>query len=162
MIKKVLNILLLSFLFSLLSCSGCREPIIYLIPEGYVGPVFIFYDDPSAPPLAYEDKALVLPISDSGILRTSSPMKEGPAIFQFFYLNSAEQRKIVAEVFYHIKEVSDETATYVYNRKVAKSREWFVVGRWEDKKELGRITKIRLDSLGFLSQRVDSRKSGAK
>ncbi len=74
-------------------CSKRAEPEIYLIPDGYRGPVVIIFDDPAAPPVAYEGDSRVYEIPRGGVLRTSSDVNEGVWLdIAYFFVEHAGAR----------------------------------------------------------------------
>ncbi|MCI0528871.1 MAG: hypothetical protein L0Y56_15655, partial [Nitrospira sp.] len=50
---------------------------IFILPEGFVGPVLIIYDQPDGVPARYEKDIQVFEIPASGLLLTQAPMPEG-------------------------------------------------------------------------------------
>jgi len=71
---RIVSLLLINFTIS--GCSFAQqvvEPVIYLIPAGYMGNVYIFHDVPDGVPLKREDSARIYEIPKDGILRSQSP-----------------------------------------------------------------------------------------
>jgi hypothetical protein len=66
------------------ACQKQRRPSRYLIPEGYVGWVKIYFKVKDAPVLPIEDGYYLFKFPESGILRTSSTMEDGWARDQYF------------------------------------------------------------------------------
>jgi hypothetical protein len=62
------------------------EPVIYLIPDGYMGNVYIFYNVPDGVPLKHEGRALVYEIPEDGILRSQSQGNPELMAPQYFYV----------------------------------------------------------------------------
>ena len=75
------------FLAIVLIIMGCHfaEDSIYLIPDGYEGPVFVIFDQPAGNPEKYENGDRVYEIPSNGILRTQFPPNRGRQKIQFFY-----------------------------------------------------------------------------
>jgi hypothetical protein len=69
----------------LLACGNSRKPNKYIIPEGYIGWVKIYYEVPDAQPLSFENGYLIYRIPSTGILKTSSKMEGGVAVDKYFY-----------------------------------------------------------------------------
>jgi hypothetical protein len=79
--------LLISFM--LLGCSFGQqtdEPVIYLIPAGYMGNVYIFRNVPDGVPLKREGRARVYGIPGDGILRSQGPDNPERRAPQYFYV----------------------------------------------------------------------------
>lgn len=81
----------------LLSLFGCSVSgsITHLIPDGYVGPVVIVFDDPSGePPKHAEDGGVVYEIPPDGVLRLSTPAPEaGLYDVEYFYVQPDGTRR---------------------------------------------------------------------
>ena len=151
-LKFFLNLGLIVLIINFLNCSGCRKAIVYLIPHGYVGPVFIYYDQGSPYSSEEEDGQYLLRIPLNGILKTSTPLELGPVKgFYFFYIDSTGKRTVLKEVSRFDESIKTTKKVCIYGRNVAKSREWFVVGPWERRSEFSKLTWNRLDSLKYLS-----------
>lgn len=82
---------------ALLSIFGCRVSgsITHLIPDGYIGPVVIVFDDPSgAPPGHDEEGGVVYEIPADGVLRLSTPAPEaGLYDVNYFYARPGGSRR---------------------------------------------------------------------
>lgn len=90
----IVSLLLINF--TLLSCSfgqQVAEPVIYLIPAGYMGNVYIFHNVPDGVPLKREDSAQVYEIPKDGILRSQSSEISGLYLAQYFYLTPDGKRE---------------------------------------------------------------------
>jgi hypothetical protein len=88
--------LLLLINLTLLGCSFGQqvvEPVVYLIPAGYMGNVYIFHNVPDGVPLKREGNARVYEISKDGILRSESPEISGLYQAQYFYLTPDGKRE---------------------------------------------------------------------
>jgi hypothetical protein len=64
-----------------------RHPTRYLIPSGYVGWVKIEYGDGGSP-LEMSKGAYICRVPPGGVVSTSSPMEEGWAADEYFYLST--------------------------------------------------------------------------
>ncbi|GED71620.1 hypothetical protein BRE01_53220 [Brevibacillus reuszeri] len=90
-----LKLLLLSVVMFVV--SGCVQQSstndIYLIPEGYEGTVYAFYNVKNAPPLAYEGEYALHIINDKGYFATSAPdMEYGLVTDKYYYVDKNGQR----------------------------------------------------------------------
>lgn len=66
---------------------------IYLVPEGYEGDVFVFYNVKGAPPVEIEDGFEVHTINDEGYFVTSTPdLDYGTITDQYFYVSEDGKR----------------------------------------------------------------------
>ncbi len=76
------------------SC-GWGDEVVYLIRDGYVGPVVVIYGDPGGEKLVEEDGAKILRVPSSGILRLSAPPPKGSYQIRHFYtLSDGDRREI--------------------------------------------------------------------
>ena len=86
-----------------MALSGCsesgssteREGEIYLIPQGYVGRVFIVHDVPGGEPLEYENDVRVFRIPEDGFLLSQSAPNEGwieAHRLRYFYVDDDGKR----------------------------------------------------------------------
>lgn len=77
-----------------LGCSPSGS-MTHLIPDGYVGPVVIVFEDPSGePPVHDEGRGVVYKISADGVLRLSTPAPEaGLYLISYFYVGDDGSRK---------------------------------------------------------------------
>lgn len=83
-------------LLSLFGCGGSGS-ITHLIPDGYVGPVVIVFDDPSGePPKHDEDGGVIYEIPPDGVLRLSTPAPEAGlyGVDYFFVQPDGTRRKL--------------------------------------------------------------------
>lgn len=90
----IVSLLLINF--TLLGCSFGQqvvEPVIYLIPAGYMGNVYIFHNVPDGVPLMRKDSARIYEIPKDGILRSQSPEISGLYRAQYFYLTPDGKRE---------------------------------------------------------------------
>jgi len=103
--KRTTSLLILIIAsIGVLSCNyESAEPEIHLIPEGYMGPVLIIFDDSNADFLPYEGDARVYKIPEDGVLRTKSSQNEGTVAaekIQFFYLSDDKSRIKLKKAFF--------------------------------------------------------------
>jgi hypothetical protein len=95
-ITRLLVVLLLLCLFPFPSaCQKQRRPERFLIPNGYVGWVKIYFEIPNAPALPLEDGHYLFNIPSTGVLKTSSKLEEGVASDEFFYVSGTQRTKLV-------------------------------------------------------------------
>ncbi|RZF84824.1 hypothetical protein EXT46_03075 [Pseudoalteromonas sp. CO325X] len=99
-----LKALLVGFITALLpACTEVKEsePTIYLIPEGYVGSLYIVFNAPNGQPPKYEGNSRVYHIPPSGVLVTQMDANEGWIAsdkIQFFSVSINGNRKPISEV----------------------------------------------------------------
>src|SRR5438105_4542533 len=87
----------LAILFCFASSAACqkqRRPSRYLMPDGYVGWVKIYFKVPNAPALPIEDGYYLFKFPASGVLQTSSAMEDGWAQDQYFYFSGESRRPL--------------------------------------------------------------------
>lgn len=88
----------LSIIMLMPAFVGCQEkqrrPSRYLIPEGYVGWVKIYFKVKDAPALPVEDGCDLFKFSETGILKTSSEMETGWARDEYFYYSGDARRAL--------------------------------------------------------------------
>ena len=85
--------------------SGCTEinksePAIYLIPEGYVGSLYIIFNAPNGEPPKYEGNSRVYKIPPSGGLVSQMDANEGwieSSQIQYFYVSDTGKRTPISE-----------------------------------------------------------------
>ncbi|MBM4763731.1 hypothetical protein [Bacillus sp. B15-48] len=77
---------------------------IYLIPDGFEGPVLVFYSEPNQPMLEKESTYNVVPVEVAklkenqdtyGLYKTSSPQSSGILNNHYFYVNQAGERTVI-------------------------------------------------------------------
>ncbi|HEY9405328.1 MAG TPA: hypothetical protein VIQ24_21940 [Pyrinomonadaceae bacterium] len=93
--KRLRMFWMISILFAacdLVIVAGCqdhmddyRRPAIYYIPEGYVGWVRVNYNIIGTPELPRDGVSQIFKIPLSGLLQTSSELKQGAASAEYFY-----------------------------------------------------------------------------
>jgi len=74
-----------------------RRPAIYYIPEGYIGWVRVDYNIKDAPELPREGVSQIFKIPPSGLLQTSSELKQGAATAEYFYYSGDSVRPMAEE-----------------------------------------------------------------
>lgn len=106
------KMLYMGILIALLSaCTEVkkREPAIYLIPDGYVGSLYIIFNAPNGQPPKYEGDSRVYEIPPSGVLVTQMDANEGwieSSRIQYFYVNDTNERTPISE---HITSTIHDT-----------------------------------------------------
>lgn len=91
--------------FALLFGSGQTSSTndIYLIPEGYEGPIQINYNIRGAPPLVKEGKFDVIPVQADGTYSTSKPdMEYGTVTDQYYYVSADGTRTPIDSKCVHV------------------------------------------------------------
>ena len=78
---------------SLVVCQKARRPSRYLIPEGYVGWINIYFEVKDAPAVTMEEKRNLFKIPSSGELKTSSSMEAGTASDDYYYYDESGHRR---------------------------------------------------------------------
>lgn len=89
-------------LLSILIFSACGEvqqdceEEIYLIPEGFRGKIFVFFDQEDGQAMQYENTARLYHIPGSGFIKSQFPKNTGcmgDHRIQFFYVDSLDKRR---------------------------------------------------------------------
>ncbi|CAM4428686.1 DUF6843 domain-containing protein [Corallococcus exiguus] len=96
--RKRLHLCLLPALLGLLACGTRAAPEVHLIPQGYRGPVVIFFNVPGARSALQED-GREYRIGEDGTLAVSSPPNYGGGRldnFRFFYEGPGGTRERLA------------------------------------------------------------------
>ncbi|HEX5708275.1 MAG TPA: hypothetical protein VFX96_13310 [Pyrinomonadaceae bacterium] len=142
-----------------------RRPSRYLIPDGFVGWVKIYYKVKDAPPLPFEDGAYLFKIPASGVLKTSSSMEYGWASDEYFYYSDDARRPLketgwgeggmiwaghngsreTAQMGQSTDEIPEENKTYYSGFFVGTEAEYKDYGRWVDDQEPGPIDKEAIE-----------------
>ncbi|TMP87883.1 hypothetical protein CWC05_06225 [Pseudoalteromonas ruthenica] len=97
------KILLVGLMVAFLSsCTEVkkREPAIYLIPEGYVGSLYIVFNAPNGQPPQYEGNSRVYHIPPSGVLVTQMDANEGwseSSEIKYFSVSQSGKRTLISE-----------------------------------------------------------------
>ena len=85
--------LLILHILLFLSCGDQAEDTITLIPEDYVGPVLIIYNQDNGAKKEYEDGKRVYRIPENGILKTQFTENYGVQYNDYFYVDSNGNRE---------------------------------------------------------------------
>jgi hypothetical protein len=109
--------------FSMAS-SIARHPTRFLIPEGYIGWVEVKYGEPNVPGFSMDKGTLVCRIPDSGLLVTSSVMKEGWAKDEYFYYSKNDSVRA-------LKDTGWGLGGMIWGGTNSKDEEYFYVGTEE-------------------------------
>jgi len=99
--RQLLNIIF--FILAGISINACAEnkkaePMIYLLPYGYVGTFFIITDIPTGSPVEYEGKSRVYRIPANGVLLTRFSFNRGwykSTDVEFYFLNKDGSRTLI-------------------------------------------------------------------
>ena len=81
------------------NCAKQRRPNRYLIPDGYVGWVKVYFNVKEAPPLPIEDGHYLFKFPASGTLETSSAPEFGEATDEYHYY-SENNRRLLTNTLY--------------------------------------------------------------
>jgi hypothetical protein len=92
--KLPILFLLLCIFSASASCQQQRRPCRYLIPEGYVGWVKIYFEIPNAPLLPIEDGHYLFKIPPTGVLKISSKFEGGVASDDYYYVSGDKRTKL--------------------------------------------------------------------
>ncbi|HHY22156.1 MAG TPA: hypothetical protein GX525_09855 [Bacilli bacterium] len=91
------TILALGFYFLFLHMDY-RSPNQYIIPDGYVGWVYVYYNVSDAEPLPKKNGKFLLEIDESGMLSTSNSIEYGAALDEYYYIsNNGELKQLPFE-----------------------------------------------------------------
>lgn len=74
-------------------CEPSRKPSRFLIPDGYVGWVNIYFEIKDAPPLTIEEGHYVFRIPPAGTMSTSSKLEGGIAVDDYYYVDKQGNRR---------------------------------------------------------------------
>lgn len=77
----------------LLSCGNKADDTIILIPEGYVGPVLVIYNQDNGAEKEYEDGKRVYRIPENGVLETQFSPNYGVQNNEYYYVSSNGNKK---------------------------------------------------------------------
>lgn len=97
--KSIITIFIVGILITVFLLSkGDETDDLYLIPEGYEGDVFVFYNIAGAPKVETEDGYEVHKINSNGYFVTSTPdMDYGTVTDQYFYVDKEGERTPISE-----------------------------------------------------------------
>ena len=102
-----------ALLLALVTLAGCgyAEPEIHLIPDGYVGPVFIVQEWPDGQPERYEEGRRLYEIPADGLLLTQFSSNDGIIDDRYYYVSpSGERREIVGRSYSTIHDTPENRA----------------------------------------------------
>ena|SRR6267378_19195 len=93
--SKLFLVLAIIFCFTLsASCEKQRRPSRYLITDGYIGWVKVYFKVKDSPALPIENGFYLFKFPASGVLTTSSEMEYGWAQDQYFYYSGETRRQL--------------------------------------------------------------------
>ena len=98
----------------ILLTAGCwtSDPDVYLIPEGYIGPVVVAFEQEDGEPVRRSGDTLVYRIPPDGVLRTQAPFPDGYHHIFYYYVD-AQGRRSPLPMHSPIEEVP-ESETQVF------------------------------------------------
>ncbi len=166
--KKIIGILILVSAF--ISCAQQAEDSIRLIPDDYIGPVLIIFDQEDGEPEEYEDGKRLYRIPKDGVLKTQFGTNFGIQHHQFFYVDSNGSRTKIQFVFDQNKDslskIEDKSKIYAFaerapsggsgfdseigNFKIPPTREFFIGNLLNIEKSYRERNKFSDDQLKFL------------
>ncbi len=87
----------LGFSLLFMSCVKKSEKQIYILPQGYIGKVILFFDQADGKAKEYEGDFRVYKVNPNGILKTAFPpndgeLKDPDKNCMFYYIDSAGKR----------------------------------------------------------------------
>ncbi|CAM4134013.1 DUF6843 domain-containing protein [Pseudoalteromonas ostreae] len=153
---RFFKMLYMSILIALLSaCTEVkkREPAIYLIPEGYVGSLYIIFNAPNGQPPKYEGNSRVYDIPPSGVLVTQMDANEGwieTSKIQYFYVSNTNERTPISED----SALKEQDAT---NNDIGKTRTVYVGGLGQSGPIYGCTVINQNFTVGTNAEQTDSR-----
>ena len=118
--KVYLVIMLLALSFT--SCAQKKaEDTIRLIPEGYIGPVLVIFNQKNGEPKEYEGDKRVYRIPKNGVLRTQFEPNYGVQHHQYFYIDRNGSRSEIRFVAVQDKDslanIVDKSKIYAYREQ---------------------------------------------
>ncbi|MGI1678915.1 MAG: hypothetical protein K6L75_09300 [Cellvibrionaceae bacterium] len=106
---------IITLLISMAACAEkILEPEIYLIPEDYIGDIYIVYDVTSGNEPAYEGDARVFEVPDTGVIHTKLSQNYGrgsPGMIRFFTVSKSGTRTEITDFYAGAVEDSSENRT---------------------------------------------------
>lgn len=101
------------------SCAQQKtEYTVRLIPEGYTGPVVIFFNQKNGESKEYEDGKRIYKIPRNGVLKTKFEPNYGIQNHQFFYVNEKGDRTeipfIAIQQSDSVTKIEDKTKIYAF------------------------------------------------
>jgi hypothetical protein len=131
---------LISSQLPLVACQKSRRPSRYLIPEGYVGWVKVYFNVKDAAPVELEDGRHLFKFPSTGKLETSSNNEYGVGpVDEFFYYSDKSRRQLQiarSDGSGMIWNVHNGQKLDSHNR-VVETYEGFFVGTEQDYREYG-------------------------
>lgn len=110
-LMKMNIVILLAMILT--SCIRNAEPEQYLVPEGFVGTVVVFFDQDSVAKEYSNDSIRIHRVPRNGILKSGFSRSKGILNQSFFYVDSTGS--IISELEYVLKEPdSKKNENYVY------------------------------------------------
>jgi hypothetical protein len=95
--RKLFLTLAIAFCFTMsATCEKQRRSSRYLIPDGYIGWVKVYFKVKDAPALPIEDGFYLFKFPASGVLTTSSEMEYGWGHDEYFYYSGETRHKLPA------------------------------------------------------------------
>lgn len=93
-----------------LCCSGCwtGDPEVYLIPDGYIGPVVVAFEQEDGQPARRDGDTLVYMIPPSGVLKTQAEFPENFRQVSYYYVNEEGRRSRLPD-YTPVSEVPEDT-----------------------------------------------------
>jgi hypothetical protein len=92
-LRLIILLLMFPALTAIAGCQESRRPSRYLVPQGYVGWINIYFDVKDASPVTIEEDHYLFRIPSSGELKTSSSMAAGTAFDDYYYYDESDNRK---------------------------------------------------------------------
>ena len=153
---RFFKMLYLGILIALLSaCTEVKksEPAIYLIPDGYVGSLYVIFNAPNGQPPKYEGDSRVYDIPPTGVLVTQMDANEGwieSSRIQYFYVNDKNERTPISED----SALKEQDAT---NNDIGKTRTVYVGGLGQSGPIYGCTVINQNFTVGTDAEQTDSR-----
>lgn len=89
----------------------------YLLPDGYTGPVVIVYDEAAGVPLEYEEGKRVYRIPPDGLLETQASVNEGLIQQQYFYVDADGNRRPLRDTLIQFVD-GTERGTFAFGQQI--------------------------------------------
>ncbi len=117
--RRILVFIILISCFT--NCAQKAEDSIRLIPEGYVGPVLIIFNQEDGEPVEYEGDKRMYRIPKNGILKTQFKPNFGVQNIRFFYVDAKNKREEIQFVLVHDKDslsnIENKEGIYVFGER---------------------------------------------
>lgn len=85
-------IIIFFFVLSLISCIKPAKRVIYLIPKGFEGKVYLIFNQQDGVPPIEEGQSLLFRIRENGVLKTQRAPTKGRVTQRYFYEDSNGNR----------------------------------------------------------------------